>query len=190
MSLLKIIDEALKNNPEVYVGNIKRIDHLHDYKACENTIHIVEYLISPKTGIFNARALQNFMIDIIPQELKSLLRKTANADYCFRNIEDGNIEYYNENNTLGTLNFGYISFYEKIGSGKTTKELTIIEPEDFNIEGLPGKWVESQEYILQRDIRIHVYPCEQYIADLLDNKLPVQGRYEIRINDLGKYVRP
>jgi len=156
MSKLTLIRHTLEKNPNVTIVHVDEKNYLPERYM--RFSHTVDFWIAPKTGLYTADELQDFMMELVPEGLKPT---TVN-----------NFRQYN-----GDLSFGRLYFDEKIGEERTItkKILTLSDEELLNVAGfVDGKRASidtevTEEY--RRSTSVRPFPNEAFIGDLLKGKL-------------------
>lgn len=161
MSKLKTIEDSLKSNPEVVVVRRDEDNLLPGTVYTGAWSHLVRFYIYPKSGLYTAHELQEFMEGLVP----SLKSSTIN---CFSEGRERVPEYF--------LSLGSVWYDEKIGEEMvhTNRVITITDEYLFNTDGFNDrkKIIDTEKTInLQRRICLHVYPNEDIALDIT-SKIP------------------
>ncbi len=144
--------------------------------------HTVDFLVAPKRGLYTVSKLDRFMMGLVPQ------------------LEYSAIDYFSQHDSNSHLKFGKLYFDEKIGDIKTTKVITLTDTNlngnveifsdkdpinEYSFDDDGNSVIEGIED-LNRRIWVSVYPCEDFIKDLIAGKLDYQ-EYETDVSTLNKY---
>ena len=173
MSKLSAIELSLKRNRNVIIVGRIREDYL-GHNINWDRGYNVSYDVVPKSGLYTAEELQNFMMGLVPKGLEP----TSKEDFSI-NDEDGK------------LMFGYLYFVEKIGETTITKKglitLTdekLIDDPDFFYKKRTFEYT-APTIPIPRNIYVNVFPSESFVKDIsLRRNLKASSRFWATPEDL------
>ena len=180
MTKLEVIRTALQLNPDVVIVDEVEKNYLPEKDGFWS--HTIDFLVAPREGLYTVSKLDEFMLELVPQ------------------LEPSAVDYFSQHDSKDHLHFGKLYFDEEIGEVKTTKIITLT---DMNLKGhveiFPDKdpineysfddkgnlVIEGVED-LRRRTWVNVYPCEDFVKDLIAGKLKYQ-EYETDVSTLNEY---
>lgn len=141
MDKLTLIRNALETNPNIVIVNVEEYNYLPDYlpERDRKWSHVVNFIIAPQKGVYNADHLRELMMNLVPDIEFSIMRDFgAHVD---------------------VMNFGGLYFEEIIGEENITRKITLTDPKLFNTQGFQDgeQIIENRERLL-RSIGILMYP--------------------------------
>ena len=179
MNKLNLVNKHLREISDVEIVDVIENNSVA-YARMHSWSQTMDYLVAPKEGLYTADELQDFMLTLIPADLKP-----TSKDH-FRQYSE-------------SLEFGKLYFDEKIGEEKQTRILTLTDSDLLNsvemvdggyenVYGFDDKGVKVVETTgdLMRRTWVRVYPCVEYIKDLQDGKLSFGG-YRTDVKTLQGY---
>lgn len=173
MSKLAIVRDALQADPGVLIVGVEERTHLPNPNGIWT--QIIDFVIAPAKAIYRPKALQSFMLGLVP------LEATRKDD--FRSWD------------LGEMEFGRLYFDETIGTSTTIQTIVITDPDvpvpDSYLDGsltINEGGATSQD--LLRRTRIYVYPDLRYARRAMkgEDKHSTYSLY-VPIAELVKHFR-
>lgn len=173
MNKLKVIKEALESNPEVVIIKVEEpLNTLQIFDFIDSSIvHIIDYKVAPKRGLYTADELQEFMMGLVHGIEPTFINKFV---------------WHSDK-----LRFGNLSFVETIiEEQKMIKRIFTLKDKDMVLEDFVNgqrivSWDEKAGEF-KRIIYIIPYPNEKIANDILIGKL--KPNYEIYFKDMKKYI--
>jgi len=129
--------------------------------------HIVDFLVTPREGIYTASSLQTFMDNLLPKKI----------------LVDYKSNFYTDE---GYLHFGMLRFHENFGQEKITRVCTLSDEELFNNFGfVDGQQIIEKSSYYIRDIYVRPFPCESYVKKI--KSIGFFSAEQVKLEDLKKY---
>ncbi len=172
MSQLKVIKEALESNPEVITIKVNELlNTLHIFDSIVSSIvHMVNYIVAPKRGLYTANELQRFMMELVPG---------------IEPIHTNKFVQYSDRLEFGGLSFEEIIIEEQ----KRVKRIFTLKDKDIVL----GDFVNGQKIVswdglenFKRMIYLTPYPNETIANEIITGKLKPANL--IYFSDMKKYI--
>ena len=126
MSKLSVIKKSLQANPDVVIVNVEQYGNINkvlDYTGNDVLTHEVKLTVAPRTGLYTAKELQEFIGGLI-----SHIPGKIYASGKFQEPENPTLGYSDfgfslKNQNIGYLHLGYVQYTEIVGSEQRTVEV-------------------------------------------------------------------
>jgi len=172
MDKLALIKDALGKNQCIVTVKFEEWKHFLEREAEYG--HAVRIDIAPKEGIYEVDQLQKILETLIVEVQPDRIRSFA--------------QY------VEVMEFGWLTYTEKIGLEKITRELTLTDKKFLHGEGFQnGRKIIEVEKSLMRSIWVYFYPdveIASIISNRKNNTLVVEngmGPYWIQLDTLKQF---
>jgi hypothetical protein len=173
-SRLHIVRQSLETNPEIVIAQVFNLYEPPNYGY---VMHVADFWVAPKKGLFRRDDLNTLLDGLIPKEL--------GKNFCAHG--------FNYENTtvppgeIRDLYFGSLEFREEIGEQKVITIRSISDQQLWQHVRIPKGYKINEETIpYQRLIFVHLFPCEAIVKDILEKKLA--SKEKITAEELRRYM--
>lgn len=173
MSKLSVIENALRENQSIFFIMLES-NYVLKKSPDHDLAHLINFCVAPKSGIYEADDLQEFLISLIPKNTDPEPISSINS--FSERQEEG---FWGSDNEI---EFGYLTFNEIIGEEIT--RITLTEENTYLVKDFSGdnRTIEKKRP-LERRIFVRLFPNFQ-IASLW----PTNQIRRISKKELKKYL--
>jgi len=171
MSKFSVIENALRQNQSIFFIMLES-NYVLKKSPNHNLAHLINFCVAPKSGIYEADELQEFLISLIPKNAEPEPISSINS---FSERQEG---FWGSDEVI---EFGYLTFNEIIGEEIT--RITLTDENIYLVKDLSGdnRTIEKKRQ-LERRIFVRPFPNIQ-IASLW----PTNQIQHISKKELKKY---